>query len=118
MSLSSLAQRTGIDPETLKELNPELVRRTTPPRLYALKVPVGKSEEALDALAAIPATERVEFRSYKIQKGDTLAKVATRYKTTPEELMDINNIASSQFNVGRTIQVPVIVQMGAATQKK
>jgi len=118
ISLTSLAQRTGIDVETLKELNPELLRRTTPPRLYSLKVPVGKSEEALDALAAIPATERIEFRSYKIQKGDTLAKVAARYKTTPEELLDINNIPSSQFKVGRTIQVPVIVQMGAAAQKK
>lgn len=111
IGLATLAQRTGIDTEELKELNPELIRRITPPRLYSLRVPIGKSDAVLNAMAAIPAAERLELRAYKIKQGDNLAKVSARYNVTPEELLDINNIIRSQFRVGRNIQVPVVVKV-------
>jgi membrane-bound lytic murein transglycosylase D len=118
ISLISLAVRAGIDPELLRELNPELVRRTTPPRQYGLKVPVGSAASVLGVLAAMPATERLEFRAYKIKKGDTLAGVSKRYNTSPDELLAINNITSSQFRIGRNIQVPVVVKVSAPAQKR
>ena len=111
IGLTTLAQRTGIDAEELKDLNPELIRRITPPRLYTLRVPVGKSEAVLNAMAAIPVAERLELRAYKIKQGDNLARVSARYNVSPDELLDINNIVRSQFRVGRNIQVPVIVKV-------
>ncbi|MCL1893881.1 MAG: transglycosylase SLT domain-containing protein [Holophagaceae bacterium] len=117
IGLNTLALRAGISTEALKDLNPELIRRITPPRPYSLRVPVGKGEEVLQATTAIPATERLELRAYKIKQGDNLAKVSARYNVTPEELLDINNITRSQFRVGRNIQVPVIVKINQSTKK-
>jgi membrane-bound lytic murein transglycosylase D len=110
ISLNTLSIRAGLDPEVLKDLNPELVRRTTPPRKYPLKVPVGSTADIAAVLDAIPAAERMEFRSYRIAKGDTLSKVAAKYNTTPEDLLDINGMAPSQFRAGRVINVPVVVK--------
>ena len=109
-SLNTLARLAGLEPSVLIDLNPELVRRITPPRTYSLRVPDGKGADITAALAAIPAAERLDFRAYKIKQGDTLAKVAARYNTTPDELLAINNITRSQFRVGRNIQVPVVVR--------
>ena len=35
------------------------------------------------ALAHMPAGKRLDFKTYKVRKGDTLAKVARRFKLTP-----------------------------------
>ncbi|MDR1841221.1 MAG: transglycosylase SLT domain-containing protein [Holophagales bacterium] len=117
ISLITLTTRVGLSPDSLRDLNPELIRRTTPPRRYQLKVPVGKAQDVFEALTAIPTAERLEFRTYKIKKGDTLAKIAARYNTTPEDLLAINNISASRFRVGRNIQVPVVLKANAPAQK-
>ncbi|MDR0499372.1 MAG: transglycosylase SLT domain-containing protein [Holophagales bacterium] len=117
ISLNTLSARVGLDPELLKDLNPELTRRTTPPRTYQLKVPVGASADIANVLGAIPAAERLEFRSYKILKGDSVLKVAARYNTTPEDLLDINAMTFSQFKAGRVINVPIVVNTTATAPK-
>lgn len=113
ISLNTLSALAGLDPDILKDLNPELIRRTTPPKKYQLKVPVGASDDIANVLGAIPVAERLEFKSYKIVKGDSLSKVAARYNTTPADLLDINSMTSSQFRAGRVINVPVVVKAAA-----
>jgi len=113
ISLNTLSLRAGLEPEVLKDLNPELIRRTTPPRNYPLKVPIGTSADIAEIMDAIPAAERLEFRSYKIVRGDTLSKVAARYNTTSEDILDINSMTPSQFRTGRVISVPIVVSATA-----
>lgn len=44
------------------------------------------------------------YEIYKFQKGDTLEKIATDYRTSCKTLRDVNN--SSNFSVGDNIVVP------------
>jgi len=113
ISLNTLSIRAGLDPEVLKDLNPELIRRTTPPRNYQLKVPIGASADIAEVMAAIPSAERLEFKSHKIVKGDSLSNLAARYNTTLEDILDINSMTPSQFRAGRVINVPVVVSANA-----
>jgi len=105
-SLSVLANHAGTDVEALKELNPELLRATTPPGRYTLRVPPGASGATNRALARIPAGQRLDFQKYVIRKTDTLAKVAARFKVSPDDLLQANNLTKAQFKAGRRIQVP------------
>ncbi len=105
-SLAVLSRFAGTDVESLKDLNPELLRATTPPGRYALRVPPGLSGATARALARIPASQRLDFKSYKIRKGDTLAKVAARFNMAPDDLLDANDLKKAQFKPGRTIKVP------------
>jgi membrane-bound lytic murein transglycosylase D len=105
-SLAVLARFAGTDVDSLKELNPELLRASTPPGHYGLRVPPGLSGATARALARIPASQRLDFKSYKIRKGDTLAKVAAKFNLSPEDLLEANDLKKAQFKAGRTIKVP------------
>lgn len=105
-SLAVLARHAGTDVESLKHLNPELLRSTTPPGKYQLRVPPGSGASTAGALAKIPSSDRVDFQRYVIRKGDTVAKVAARFKISREDLLEANGLKASQFKAGRRIQIP------------
>ncbi|WP_306592085.1 LysM peptidoglycan-binding domain-containing protein [Geothrix sp. 21YS21S-4] len=105
-SLTVLARCAGTDFATLKTLNPELLRGSTPPGAYPLRVPPGKAGECLRQLAKLPAGKRLDFQHYTVRKGDTLVKVARRFKLTPDDLLDANDITAKQFRPGRRLLVP------------
>ena len=105
-SLGVLARFAGTDVEVLKDLNPELLRATTPPGKYQLRVPPGTSGDTSRALARIPSGQRLDFQVYVIRKSDSLAKVAKRFSMSPEDLLATNNLRKAQFRAGRRIQVP------------
>ena len=105
-SLPVLARFADTDVDALKELNPELLRATTPPGRYTLRVPPGQSGVTARALARIPASQRLDFKAYKVRRGESLARVAARFNLSAEDLLDANNITKAQFRPGRVIQVP------------
>ena len=105
-SLPVLARFAGADVDALRELNPELLRATTPPGHYELRVPPGTSGVTARALAKIPANQRLDFKTYKIRKGDTLARLAAKFKVGAEDLLAANDLTKAQFKVGRLIKVP------------
>ena len=105
-SLSVIARLSGTDVATLKDLNPELLRGSTPPGTYALRVPPGRAMQVNRALANLKGSQRLDFKAYVIRKGDTPAKVAKRFKISEEDLLDANDMSRKQFKPGRRIQVP------------
>ena len=105
-SLVVLARCAGTDLATLKALNPELLRGSTPPGSYTLRVPPGKALECTRQLARMPAGKKLDFRHYTVRRGDTLAKVAKRFKLAPDDLLDANDITARQFKPGKRLLVP------------
>lgn len=105
-SLAVLARHAGTSVDLLKELNPELLRASTPPGRYPLRVPPGTAGLTARALAGISGRERLDFKTYVVKKGDTLSRVAARFKLAPEDLLATNGITQAQFRQGRKIQVP------------
>ncbi len=105
-SLAVIARLAGTDVGTLRELNPELLRATTPPGRYILRVPPTMAAPTARALAKLPSGQLLEFKSYVIRRGDTLAKVAARFKVSEDDLLATNNLSRAQFRRGHRIQVP------------
>lgn len=105
-SLAVLARCAGTDTATLKALNPELLRGSTPPGSYTLRVPPGKALECLRQLARMTGGKQPIFRHYTVRKGDTPAKVARRFKLEPNDLLDANDITAKQFKAGKRLLVP------------
>jgi len=105
-SLTVIARLAGTDVGTLRELNPELLRATTPPGRYTLRVPPTMAAPTARALAKLPSQKLLEFKSYVIRRGDTLSKVATRFKVSEDDLLATNDLNRSEFRPGRRIKVP------------
>jgi membrane-bound lytic murein transglycosylase D len=113
VDLETLAGCCGVSEETLVELNPSLLRRCTPPNedSFPVYVPAGTGEKTVLALAAIPPekrqTPRVEFAEHRVRRGETLSKIARKYGTSVQAIVDANRLGSrNRVVVGQRLVVP------------
>jgi LysM repeat protein len=83
-----------------------LLRATTPPGRYTLRVPPNLAVPTARALAKLPSQKLLDFQGYIIRRGDTLSKVAGRFKVSEDDLLATNYMNRAQFKLGRRIQVP------------
>ena len=110
VDLRVLAKCVECDVETLQELNPELLRMYTPAGVtgYRLRIPLGSKDNFLKNYAQIPEDQKKAWVMHKVQKGQTLAKIATKYGVTASVLREINNIRTNRpLKVGSSLAIPV-----------
>ncbi|MFN3480056.1 MAG: transglycosylase SLT domain-containing protein [Thermodesulfovibrionales bacterium] len=93
--------------EVIRELNPELRRWSTPPgeSAYSLRIPSGKKEEFLKNLAEIPKEEWFTIERYKVKRGDTIKKIASRTGIPISVILELND-GMRVINPGETILLP------------
>jgi membrane-bound lytic murein transglycosylase D len=96
VDLRLVAECVDVSANDLQDLNPSLLRMTTPKdRTFDLHLPPGTSDKFTTAIAAIPPDMRVWWRYHKVQPGDTLLSVARTYRTTPKAIAEANNLDDS-----------------------
>jgi len=79
--------------EDLLDLNPSLLRLTTPKdHEFDLHLPAGTAGKFQTAVASIPADKRVWWRYHKVQGEETLASIARSYHTTPRAIAEANGL--------------------------
>jgi membrane-bound lytic murein transglycosylase D len=79
--------------EQLLDLNPSLLRMTTPrDRQFELHLPAGAADKFQVAVASIPVDKRVWWRYHKVQRPETLASIARTYHTTPKAIAEANDL--------------------------
>ncbi|HEU4414905.1 MAG TPA: transglycosylase SLT domain-containing protein [Candidatus Angelobacter sp.] len=94
--------------DELIDLNPSLLRRTTPKdQPFDLHLPEGTKEKYETAIAAIPREKRVVWRYYKVQPGDTLAGVARKYHTTERVIAQANDLTGTGLAADTKLVIPV-----------
>jgi membrane-bound lytic murein transglycosylase D len=93
VDLRLVAECVDASAADLQDLNPSLLRMTTPKdREFELHLPVGTTDKFQTTIAAIPADMRVWWRYHKVQSGDTLASVARTYRSTTKSIAEANNL--------------------------
>ena len=107
--LRLIARCAGCTYEEIKEMNPELKRWITPPDItsYVIRLPKGAKQTFLTNFAAIPADQKIRWERHEVGKGDTLARLAKQYNTTPEVIRDINGLRKNRLTPGKHLIVPV-----------
>jgi membrane-bound lytic murein transglycosylase D len=101
--------------DDLLDLNPSLLRMTTPKfadsrvadsrfsdkdNKFDLHLPAGAAEKFQSAVAAIPTDKRVWWRYHKVQAGETLASIARTYHTTPKAIAEANDFSAADLKSG------------------
>ena len=54
----------------------------------------------------ISKDNNTNYSNYIVQKGDTLYTISKKYKTTPESVININNLKSNILTIGQVLKVP------------
>ena len=71
----------------LQDLNPSLLRLTTPREgKFDLHLPAGTKDQYETAIASIPTDMRLWWRYHTVHSGDTLASLARNYHTTAKSI--------------------------------
>ncbi len=93
VDLRVLARCAGTDFDTMKMLNPALRRSQTPPGATTeVHVPVGAGEAALAALGRVPERDKVLAVRHTVRQGETLAKIARRYRVSLASIQKANGM--------------------------
>jgi peptidoglycan lytic transglycosylase D len=92
----------------LQELNPSLLRLTTPKdREFELHIPAGTKEKFTAAVAAIPTDKRVWWRYHKVQGNETMASIARTYHTTAKAIAEVNNLDDDSLAPDARLIIPI-----------
>lgn len=108
-SLALVSDVIGRPVSELKELNPALLRDFAPAG-YQLHIPRGSSQALMAGLEMIPAERRASWRAHRAEPGESLAALATRYRTTVAQLQSVNHLIDEEPNAGSLLIVPAAAQ--------
>jgi membrane-bound lytic murein transglycosylase D len=97
VDLRLVAECVDASVSDLQDLNPSLLRMTTPKdREFDLRLPEGTKDKFQSAIAAIPLDMRVWWRYHKVKPGDTLASIARQYRTNARDIAEANDLQQAQ----------------------
>ena len=106
----------------LQELNPSLLRMTTPKdQTFTLNLPAGSKDKYEAAIALIPPDMRTFWRYHRVGYGDSLASIAHKYHTTTAVIAEANNLTDDEVKAGSKLIIPIAPGKGgdaAAYSKK
>ncbi|MFZ0135787.1 MAG: transglycosylase SLT domain-containing protein [Candidatus Sulfotelmatobacter sp.] len=101
VDLRLVAECVDATPAQLQDLNPSLLRLTTPRQgTFVLHLPQGTKDQYLTAIAAVPPDMRLWWRYHKVQPGDTLASLSRAYRVPARSIVAANHLDST--DLGRT----------------
>jgi membrane-bound lytic murein transglycosylase D len=92
----------------LQDLNPSLLRLTTPKdQPFELRLPADSKPAFQEAIAVIPSGMRVWWRYHRVAAGESLAEIARKYHATPGAIETVNGLNSGPLQVEKKLLIPV-----------
>jgi len=109
VDLRLVAECVDVSATTLQDLNPSLLRWTTPQNEpFALHLPAGTRDRYLSTISRIPVDKRVGWRYHQVEPGETLASVARAYHLTPRAVAQANDLdTDDDLAAGSKLIIPV-----------
>jgi peptidoglycan lytic transglycosylase D len=108
IDLRLVAETIDVDLETLRALNPSLLRMATPDDpSFELRLPQGTGEKFTAEIAAIPPDKWVSWRRHRVEPGETLASIAKKYRVAPVAIAEANKIErTAALEAGSKLIIP------------
>jgi len=108
VDLRLVADCVDATPAQLQQLNPGLLRMSTPREgTFILHLPAGTKEQYQTAIAAIPAGMRLWWRYPSVHSGDTLATLARNYHITAKSIATANRLDGAELPSDGKVIIPL-----------
>lgn len=103
--------------ELLRKLNPGFSSWiTSPHRPHRLLLPISQAKTFEERLAALPEHKRIQLKSHKVAKGETLKTLAKRYNTDPDLIKLTNKLAGDKLKPASMLLIPTPYEHKMAEQ--
>ncbi len=113
----TVPDRTGLDViakladttyRAITELNPQYYRGVTPAHNSIVRVPRGVGSRVIERYAVLPPSERVNFITHSIRRGETLSGLGQRYGVSVRLIRAANpNVHPRRLRVGGRLVIPL-----------
>ncbi|HEX4546391.1 MAG TPA: transglycosylase SLT domain-containing protein [Candidatus Acidoferrum sp.] len=119
IDLRLVAETIDADVETLRALNPSLLRLATPDdSSFELHLPQGTAQKFSAEIADIPADKWVSWRRHRVEAGETLTSIGKKYHVTPAAIASANNLErGAGLDAGEKLIIPA-TQPPAETKRR
>ena len=108
LDLDTIASLSSVSVETIRDLNPSLLARITPPfGTYALRLPPGVGPKFEAALQAAAPASLPSWTVHRIGRNQTLSEIARLYRVTVQRLTELNHLPGGRLRGIRELVVPV-----------
>lgn len=110
LDLKSVAKAIGVPVARIRDLNPELLRDVTPPRVknYTLRIPQGTKDKFLAEMPKLQSPKETSWVRHKIGRGETVSSIASKYGVSQYAIFEANNLSRySRIYAGKSLIVPV-----------
>jgi len=108
VDLRLVADCVGATTAELQDMNPSLLRLSTPRTgPFQLHIPAGSRDQYETAVAAIPPDKRLWWRYHTVHSGDTIMALARTYHTTAKQIEEANHLDSSELESDAKLIIPV-----------
>ena len=111
IDLRLVAECVDSSVDYLQELNPSLLRMTTPKdQPFILNLPAGSRDKYETAIALVPQDMRTYWRYHHVEYGDTLPTLARKYHTSATSIQEANNLSSDSsddLKAGSKLIIPI-----------
>jgi len=123
-SLKDIAKVTSYSPKKLKEYNPSLIGRITPPgKNYPLLIEPGyvdnfeKNKNQIASLKNVkPRT--TTYKTYRVRNGDNLWLIARKHGVSVNSIKRTNRLRSNMIKPGQKLKIKKTVSYGNPSSKK
>lgn len=118
VDLGVLAKCAMTEMDTLRNLNPELLKWCTPPgsKEYRLRIPHGRKDLFSANFANVPEDQKRDWMVHRVRKGESLGSIARKYGVTSTLIAETNRMGDvKKLKVGKDIVIPVSASAGAYT---
>jgi len=108
VDLRLIAECINSTPAELQDLNPSLLRLSTPHTgKFDLRLPAGTKDQYETAIATIPADKRLWWRFHTVHSGDTLVALAHNYRVTARSIKEVNHLDSNELEADARLIIPM-----------
>ncbi len=108
LDLKIASELIDMDAQELMQLNAGLKSWITHPQgPHYLLIPSDKAEEFGIKLSQLPDSKRLRWTRHTVRSGDTLSRIAHRYKTTVADIMLANQLRNTTICIGKNLIIPL-----------
>jgi membrane-bound lytic murein transglycosylase D len=119
VDLRLVAETLDVDVETLRMLNPQLLRLVTPADpAFVLHLPQGSGDRFYAEMSAIPEDKWASWRRHVVAEGETLSEIGQQYHVSAAAIAGVNALETrGPLEPGVKLIIPVPPQSPASPGK-
>lgn len=104
-TLYKIAKDNNIDINTLKKDNALTSDILSVGQIIRIRLKSGETIEVEECIGEDFELPKKNYVTYTVKRGDSLYKIANKYKTSVSELLELNNLKSANLAIGQVLKI-------------